>query len=284
MSFARWSIPSEIAGVLYFEDFETLRGATGLAQRHRHAELELHLVLRGPGTYVVGGERLLAEPGAVLWIPPDVDHVLLDAQAGFQRWMLLVRPRCVRRVLGQEVARDLLARRITDRLCRTLSRPAARALAAVLGEVRDQGFASAALHNSGIQFAVARAWVLFSRSAAIPQAAELHPAIARAARILRESATTPSIEELGRRSGLSASHLSRLFREQMGLSVTEFRCRQRVERFLELFGEGQRRSLTEAALEAGFGSYPQFYRVFRRIMGYSPAEHARRARAGDIRR
>lgn len=276
MSFERWRIPADISGVLYFEDFEVLRGATGFSQRHRHAELELHLVLRGPGTYVIGGERLFAEPGTVLWIPPDVDHVLLDAQAGFQRWMLLVRPRCVRRVLGPEVARDLLTRRVSQRLCRTLPRPAARALAGILSEVRDQNFASTSLHNAGIEFAVARAWVLFSRSVVMPHAAELHPAVARAARILLES--TPSIEELGRRSGLSASHLSRLFREQMGLSVTEFRNRRRVERFLELFGEGQRRSLTDAALEAGFGSYPQFYRVFQRIVGHSPAEHARRAR------
>jgi AraC-like DNA-binding protein len=28
-----------------------------------------------------------------------------------------------------------------------------------------------------------------------------------------------------------------------------------------------------AALEAGFGSYPQFHRIFRRVMGCSPGEY-----------
>jgi AraC-like DNA-binding protein len=284
LSFERWSIPAEIAGVLYFEDFETLRGATGLSERHRHAELELHLVLGGPGTYLVGDERLLAEPGTVLWVPPEVDHVLLDAQRGFQRWMILVRATSIRALLGKNVARDLLKRRVANRLCRTLPRPAARALAALYAEVRDQGFESTALHNAGIEFAVARTWVLFSRTVATPHAAELHPAVARAARILRDSDSMPSMDELGRQSGLSVSHLSRLFREEVGLSVTEFRNRRRVERFLELFGDGQGRSLTDAALAAGFGSYPQFYRVFQGIMGCSPANHARRVRAGRIKR
>jgi AraC-like DNA-binding protein len=32
-----------------------------------------------------------------------------------------------------------------------------------------------------------------------------------------------------------------------------------------------RATLTRAALDAGFGSYPQFYRVFRRLTGVGPA-------------
>jgi len=95
-------------------------------------------------------------------------------------------------------------------------------------------------------------------------------------RLLREASESETLEALARKSGLSASRLSRLFTEQVGLSVTEFRNRQRVERFIELYGDGRRRSISEAALEAGFGSYPQFYRVFRDATGRTPAEHARR--------
>jgi transcriptional regulator GlxA family with amidase domain len=42
---------------------------------------------------------------------------------------------------------------------------------------------------------------------------------------------------------------------------------------------GQRMTMITAALEAGFGSYPQFYRVFTRLTGQSPNTYRRRLAA-----
>lgn len=36
--------------------------------------------------------------------------------------------------------------------------------------------------------------------------------------------------------------------------------------------------MLEAALAAGFGSYPQFHRVFKRVVGCSPVDYRRRYR------
>jgi transcriptional regulator GlxA family with amidase domain len=69
-----------------------------------------------------------------------------------------------------------------------------------------------------------------------------------------------------------------LFAQHTGVTIVEFRNRQRIERFLALYGSGHRHDLLSAALAAGFGSYAQFHRVFRRIMGCSPAEYRRRLR------
>jgi transcriptional regulator GlxA family with amidase domain len=80
---------------------------------------------------------------------------------------------------------------------------------------------------------------------------------------------------LAHRSGLSASRLSRLFKEQTGFALVDFRNRQRISRFLEIYGTGQRQTMLNAAMDAGFGSYPQFHRVFRQVMGSSPAEYRR---------
>jgi AraC-like DNA-binding protein len=33
--------------------------------------------------------------------------------------------------------------------------------------------------------------------------------------------------------------------------------------------------MLDAALEAGFGSYPQFHRIFKRVMGRSPGKYRR---------
>jgi len=83
------------------------------------------------------------------------------------------------------------------------------------------------------------------------------------------------LTKLARQAGLSAPRLSRLFKEQTHVSLTAFRQRQCLERFLRIYRAGARYSLTEAALLAGFGSYVQFHRVFRRQMGKSPAEYGR---------
>ena len=87
--------------------------------------------------------------------------------------------------------------------------------------------------------------------------------------------------EVAKTAGLSESHLSRLFREQTGVSMVQFRQRCMVERFLQLYGRGRRMNMTEAALAAGFGSYVQFHRVFSRLMGRGPAEHFRRLERAD---
>jgi len=53
--------------------------------------------------------------------------------------------------------------------------------------------------------------------------------------------------ELARRAGLSAPRLSRLFEEQLGVSPTAVHNRQRLERFLRLYGRGRRVTYAEAA-------------------------------------
>lgn len=74
---------------------------------------------------------------------------------------------------------------------------------------------------------------------------------------------------------MSASRLSHLFREGTSVTLAAFRNRQRLARFWVAYGNGRRKTLIEAALEAGFGSYPQFHRVFKQLTGRSPAQAKR---------
>ena len=98
----------------------------------------------------------------------------------------------------------------------------------------------------------------------------------RAARLLRDEADPLPLDQVAARVGLSASRLSRLFHQQTGVTLVDFRNRQRIQRFLRLYGRGRRVSISQAALDAGFGSYPQFHRVFKQQMGCSPADYRRR--------
>jgi AraC-like DNA-binding protein len=81
-----------------------------------------------------------------------------------------------------------------------------------------------------------------------------------------------SAQRLARDLGISSGHLARLFRTEMGISLVEYRNRLRIERFLGL-ADRSGVNLLDAALEAGFGSYAQFHRVFRKLVGTTPREY-----------
>jgi len=78
--------------------------------------------------------------------------------------------------------------------------------------------------------------------------------------------------ELARRFAVSASKLTHAFKEEMGVSLVEYKNRLRLERFLTLVAPGGG-NLMQAALDAGFGSYAQFHRVFRELLDATPREY-----------
>jgi AraC-like DNA-binding protein len=90
-------------------------------------------------------------------------------------------------------------------------------------------------------------------------------------------AEDPSLggKEIAAKLDVSPSHLTRLFKADMGMSLVEYRNRLRLERFRALVDSGDE-SLLDAALDAGFGSYAQFHRVFRALRGTTPGAYVRK--------
>jgi AraC-like DNA-binding protein len=101
--------------------------------------------------------------------------------------------------------------------------------------------------------------------------------------VVQELASAPELSgaTLARKHGTSVSRLARVFKAEMGMSIVEHRNRLRLERFFRLVEAGH--GLLPAALEAGFGSYAQFHRVFRARHKSSPAVYLGRRERGSIR-
>lgn len=76
---------------------------------------------------------------------------------------------------------------------------------------------------------------------------------------------------LAARLGVSTSYLSSVFRHHTELSLTRYRNRLRIERFLTQV-DSTGGNLFQAAFHAGFGSYAQFHRVFRELLGATPRD------------
>jgi AraC-like DNA-binding protein/mannose-6-phosphate isomerase-like protein (cupin superfamily) len=268
-----WKSLADIEKMRALTEFERIRKATTFS--HQHPDIEINLCLEGQGAYVCGGRHLPIRAGSLLWIAPGTQHVLEEPSADLDLWVVLTRPRVLEDAAPEAEARRMLGSPFE---LRELSLPQARQLAAVFEDIRTQLGRNRHVFNKGLAYAVARTCTALRSTAEAPAERSVHPAVLRAARILRENPEARSLEIVARRCGLSLDHLTRVFVAQMGISLSGFRGRVRVEKFLETYGVGRRYSLKEAAHRSGFGSYAQFQRVFKRNCGCSPSEYARSVR------
>jgi AraC family transcriptional regulator len=87
---------------------------------------------------------------------------------------------------------------------------------------------------------------------------------------------TPRASELALRFGVTASHLSRLFRARFGITLSGYiKVLQvrRAQRLLRTTGLGT----NQIAYACGFGTRRTFFRAYRRMTGDSPITYRRAA-------
>ena len=246
---------------------------------HRHAELELNLVVRGTASYLMNDRRYELTAGTLTWLFPDQEHVLVDESADHALWWAVFRPSAVARIATSPHARPLLERDPVGRYSRRLDPQRVQQLAALFGELHAAGTVDDTLFNAGLSYLLASAWRAFLDSSEVVGDLEVHPAVDNVARLLQADPAAGDLTDLARTVGLSPSHLSRLFTTQMGVSISRFRNQQRLDRFIRLYRHGRGTTALAAAHEAGFGSYAQLHRVFRQETGRNPS--ALRTAAAD---
>jgi len=242
--------------------------------RHHHAELEFNLVTQGAGLYLLANRKYRIRRGDLLWLFPAQEHVLIEQTKDFEMWIGVYKPKAVKRVATDANAQVLRQADPAGEYCRRLPQSALAQLDELFTEIAAAQDLPG-LFNAGLGYALLNAWRHFEHAADVP-VQDVHPAVEKAARLIHDETIALGLDELARRAGLSPTRLSRLFKQQTGIALVDFRNRQRIERFLQLYGIGQRRTMLDAALAAGFGSYPQFHRVFKRVIGCSPGHYRRR--------
>ena len=263
-----------------FEDLGLRAGVDGRVVRHtagdlrprahRHAELEVNLVVRGTASYLLGERRYELSAGTLTWLFPTQEHVLVDESTDHALWWAVFRPSLVARAATSPHTRPLLQSDPTGRYSRRLDPQRLGRLGALFHELHEAEPRNDTLFNVGLSYLLLSAWQAFLDSDDLVGGVAVHPAVDRVARLLHTDPGTGNLAELARTVGLSPSHLSRLFNTQMGLTISRFRNQQRLQRFVNLYGNGRHTTALAAAHQAGFGSYAQFYRVFRQEVGRNP--------------
>lgn len=240
---------------------------------HSHDELEFNLVVRGTISYLVDGRRHDLSPRSLLWLFPAHEHLLVRPSPDAVMWIGVLR-RSALAGLSPRLAATLRADAPSGAIHRRLPAGAAHwlhQLALALERIRaPANRPDPDAFSTGLLHLTATAWESFAAAGDEPgPGARLHPAVAETMRLLDAGDERP-LALLARVAGLERSVLSRRFRRDTGLTIAEYRTRCRLERFSEL-ADG-RRTLLDAALAAGFGSYAQFHRVFTRANGRTPRD------------
>lgn len=265
---AQLNLPKSWQGNLWHYRFQDWRH-----QLHHHVELEFNLITQGSGIYLLDNEKYHVRRGDLIWLYPVQNHVLVRETADFEMWIGVFRPEALAGIALDPNQQPLRQEQASGECCRRLALQQMHRFCRLLEEVHATK-EQAAHFNAGLGYAFLTAWQYFEKASAIP-IEDVHPAVEKAARRLQNETAPQSFSVLARQTGLSPARLSRLFKQQTGISLVDFRNRIRLGKFRQLYGTGQRLTMLEAALAAGFGSYPQFHRVFKSTLGCSPRSSSR---------
>ena len=247
-----------------------------MSHAHTHRELELNLILEGHARYLLPHHRYDLHPRCLVWLFPQQEHILMDRSHDFRAWIVVFRPRLVAQTVGHEPYDNLRQENPGTDWLRRLDEPTTTSLDRLMEDLsRSRVNDAVVTFNTGLHYLLLTAYDHFRLATSLEATSEVHPAVSKAAKLLKHDHGSLNAESIASHVGLSRSHLSRLFRRQTGVPLVEFRNRLRVERFMSLYGTGQKMTMLAAALDAGFGSYAQFHRVFKRITGISPAAYRR---------
>jgi methylphosphotriester-DNA--protein-cysteine methyltransferase len=285
-------IDPEYEGFLFLA--ESVRNAPILVS-HRHLELELNVVINGEITYLVDGRSYTSGRGTLLWMFPSQEHQLIHRTADAQYYVAVFKPDMIQRACRHDPYLALKADAPHEaRMLRTVLSPqrfdflqnlmvstmAGSIDADVLNREGGFGFDSSFRYrhndpdalNAGLRHLMLLGWRYQSEATARIDSQQLHPSVQKALTFLSEQDENESLESLARRCSVSSAYLSRMFRRQVGIPMNQYRNSLRLGRFWEFYSQETSMTLTEAMYAAGFGSYAQFYKVFRAQYGRGPRD------------
>jgi AraC family transcriptional regulator, regulatory protein of adaptative response / methylated-DNA-[protein]-cysteine methyltransferase len=95
--------------------------------------------------------------------------------------------------------------------------------------------------------------------------------VAKACRLIEQSESAPSLTDLAKAVGLSASHFHRMFKVVTGLTPKHYVTAQRATRVRNELSKAQ--SVTDAMYDAGFNSSGRFYETSTAMLGMTPSRY-----------
>lgn len=260
----------------------------GASPPHFHGQLEFLLVRSGSARLKIGTKDYALSRGSLAVLLPGITHFTSQFSADFDMWVVGFEPEHVRAVShthgfgSSNKSLSLLDARLEN------ASPFSGWLLSIAQHVRgcpvlrperyefelldDLCHRQSALQNKGIAppevdqiltkvFELSEAQADYGSALSLPLLAGC----------LLAQDTGLGRTALCKSLDISPSYLARLFKQELGLPMSEYRSRARVAAFLASARRGA--SLLSSSLSAGFGSYSQLYRTFSQVTGCRPQDY-----------
>jgi AraC family transcriptional regulator of adaptative response/methylated-DNA-[protein]-cysteine methyltransferase len=110
-----------------------------------------------------------------------------------------------------------------------------------------------------------------------PSLVEQHAAkVTQACRLIEESQTVPTLDQLAKETGVSPFHFHRVFKAITGVTPKEYAAAHRGNRVRKELGRTE--TVTAAIYESGYNSNSRFYGESQQVLGMTPTSY----RAGGV--
>jgi AraC-like DNA-binding protein len=243
-----------------------------MPRAHRHDELELNIVIEGTAAYLMDTRRINLVPNSLCWLFPEQEHILVDTSPDYEMVCLVFKQALLRQTCTDKITDPLLNRNPAGIFCRRLPQVQLNRLRALCQEVL-QARSETNRFNLGLGYLLLSAWSAYQQAHEPALVQRLHPAVSQAVHLILTDRAAETLPALAQQVGISPARLSRLLKSQTGMALTDFRNRHRLKRFLRLYETEPDKTMLELALTVGFGSYAQFHRVFKQLLGVSPRDY-----------
>ena len=143
--------------------------------------------------------------------------------------------------------------------------------------LRTSGYLKKPVSADELLAAVDKVLAQRGKESPLQPVSSIHPVLSRARRWIGENLSTSfTLPEAAKANGTSVSHLSRLYKEQLGISFTDDVNRMRIERAKWLLRSTED-SVDAIRAAVGYESHQHFFNQFKKATGKTPREF-RRAR------
>ncbi|MBQ7355431.1 MAG: helix-turn-helix domain-containing protein [Clostridia bacterium] len=241
---------------------------------HMHENLELTLVTEGRMLYIADGTCIEVGAGDVIFFGSYIPHAWIpDRTAPVNVIELSFKADLADRY---KVSGSPVSPRITAGNLKYLHIPSdtgdvARRIRNIADEISERDF--------GYQFAAAMELnlillTLLRRIGTLPEKTEQGKSqVIRMAReyIAAHLPENPGLSEIAAAVYVTPHHLSYLFKKQVGIGIADYMNQQKILRTAELLSDPEL-SILDIALQSGFTSKSNFYRVFKEYYGITPQQ------------
>ena len=249
---------------------------------HSHDFYEVFLFVSGRAEYIIEGKTYALRPGDILLTNDrELHRPLVEPGRLYERYVLWIRPEYIRKL--QEDGTDLAAgfvdaaRREYKRI-----RPGGELIARLMrlcGRL-EEVYGGSAYGCRVLERAYVMELLVYLNRAYFETAEELVPDVVENQKINavveyinRHLDADLSLDALAGRFYVSKYHLSRQFKQYIGVPIHQYITKKRLMTARGMLRRGQ--PVRSAYLESGFNDYANFSKAFKAEFGLSPKDYVR---------